>query len=126
MYKFMLIVATLIIPAIVGAESTVREYRGTGNATTSIFTVEAPWLIDWRLDGDYEALIALDITLINANDDRHLGRVLHTKHRGNGVKLFAQSGRYKLRISSTLADWAVKIKEVTPDEAKLYTPKSPG
>jgi len=125
MVKTPLIVALLMLTVSAGAESTVKEFRGKGDTTTSIFNVEAPWLLDWRLDGDYDAMIALDIMLIDARNDRHLGRVLFTKHKGNGVKLFAGSGRYKLRISSTLADWTVKIKQISADEAKLYTAKKP-
>ena len=125
MVKSALFLILLLLTASVGAESTIKEFRGKGNTTTSIFNVESPWLLDWRLDGDYDALIALDITLIDARNDRHLGRVLFTKHKGNGVRLFKDSGRYKLRISSTLADWTVKIKQISDDEAKLYTPKKP-
>ncbi len=123
MHKTVLIAMLLTFSVTTGAETTVKEFRGKGNTTTSIFNVESPWLLDWRLDGDYDTMIALDIVLIDARNDRHLGRVLFTKHKGNGVKLFSDSGRYKLRISSTLADWTVKIKQITDDEAKHYTPK---
>lgn len=117
----------LLLLASTGAEAadTVKEFRGTGNTTTSIFTVESPWLIDWRLDGDYEQLVALDITLVEAHSGRHVGRVLHTKRKGNGLKLFNQSGQYQLRISSTLARWTIKIQQIQPEEADLYTPRNP-
>jgi hypothetical protein len=105
------------------AAETVKEFRGTGNTTTAIFTVESPWLLDWRLDGDYEKLVALDITLIEAHTGRHVGRVLHTKRKGNGLKLFDYEGRYQLRISSTLARWTLKVKQIQPEEAELYKPK---
>lgn len=105
------------------AAETVKEFRGTGNTTTSIFTVKSPWLLDWRLDGDYETLVALDITLIEAHTGRHVGRVLHTKRKGNGLKLFKYTGQYQLRISSTLARWTLKVQQIQPEEEELYTPK---
>lgn len=105
------------------AERLVKEFRGTGSMTTATFTVEDPWLLDWRLDGDYDTLIALDISLIEANTGRHVGRVLHTKRKGNGLKLFKHAGRYQLRVSSTLARWTLKIKQIQPEEAELYTPR---
>ncbi len=105
------------------AEEIVKEFRGSGNETTAIFTVDSPWLLDWRLDGDYEKSIALDVTLIEAYTGRHVGRVLHTKRKGNGLKLFNEGGAYQLRISSTLARWTFKIKQIEPEEAELYTPK---
>ena len=74
------------------AAQRVKEFSGTGNATTAIFRVESPWLLDWRLSGDYDQLVALDITLIEARTGRHVGRVLHTKRKGNGVKLFRSGG----------------------------------
>lgn len=106
-----------------GAEELVKEFRGSGNEMTAIFTVDSPWLLDWRLDGDYDKLIALDVTLIEAYTGRHVGRVLHTKRRGNGLKLFNEGGAYQLRISSTLARWTFKIKQIEPEEAELYTPR---
>lgn len=106
-----------------GAADRVREFKGTGNTTTAIFNVESPWLLDWRLDGDFDELVALEVTLVEANTGRHIGRVLHTKRKGNGVKLFTSGGRYQLRISSSLARWTIKIDQLTPEEAELYTPK---
>lgn len=107
------------------AEVTVKEFRGTGNTTTPIFTVEAPWLLDWRLDGDFDALVALDITLVEAHTGKLVGRVLHTKRKGNGVKLFKDAGQYQLRVSSTLARWTLKVKQLQPEEEELYTPRTP-
>lgn len=105
------------------AKTRVAEFKGTGNSTTAIFRVESPWVLDWRLDGDYEQLMGLEITLVEAKTSRHVGRVLYTKRRGNGVKLFQEAGLYQLRISSTLARWTVKIDQLTREEAELYTPK---
>jgi hypothetical protein len=119
------LIMALCFSATANAVETVKEFRGTGNTTTAIFTVDDPWLLDWRLDGDYDALVALDITLIEAHSGRHVGRVLHTKRKGNGLKLFKEAGRYQLRISSTLARWTLKIKQITPEEEKLYTPRNP-
>ena len=115
--------AALLVTSVATAKSLVRDFSGSGNTTTADFTVEGPWLLDWRLDGRYESLLALDIALIDAKTGRHVGRVLHTKYRGNGVKLFQEGGTYRLRISSTLADWRVKIEQITPEEADQYTPR---
>jgi|GEM_PF-725872 len=123
MKKLILIFLLLAVAPHALAQELVKEFRGTGNVTTAIFTVEDPWLLDWRLDGDYDALIALDITLIEAHTGRHVGRVLHTKRKGNGLQLFNHAGRYQLRVSSTLARWTLKIKQIEPEQAELYTPR---
>ncbi|NNF41248.1 MAG: hypothetical protein HKN64_07695 [Woeseiaceae bacterium] len=106
-----------------GAAERVSEFRGTGDTTTAIFRVESPWILDWRLDGDYEQGLAIDVTLVEAKTGRHVGRVLHTKRKGNGVKLFNSGGLYQLRISSSLARWTIKIDQLTREEAALYTPR---
>ena len=103
-----------------GASELVREFSGTGNTTTVEFTVESPWILDWHLNADYEQLVALDITLIDARTGRHVGLVKHTKRIGNGVRLFHIDGTYQLRISATLARWRIKIEQLTDAEAELY------
>ncbi len=117
--------AALLMMALAPASAAdrVAEFRGTGNTTTAIFRVESPWVLDWRLDGDFDELVALDITLLEAKSGKHVGRVLHTKRKGNGVKLFRSGGLYQLRISSSLARWTVKIDQLTREEAELYTPR---
>ena len=113
----------LVFSDAANAAQRVKEFSGTGNATTAIFRVESPWVLDWRLSGDYDQLVALDITLVEARTGRHVGRVLHTKRKGNGVKLFRSAGLYQLRVSSTLARWTIKIDQLTDEEAAAYTPR---
>ena len=116
-------ILALLLTSVASSKSLVREFRGTQTTTTAEFTVDGPWLLDWRLDADYETLVALNIVLIDARTGRHEGRVLHTQYIGNGVKLFAEGGVYKLRISATLARWRIKIQQITPEEAEQYTPR---
>ena len=123
MRKTSLAILLILTTSMASAAETVREFSGNGNTTTAMFTVESPWLLDWRLDGDFDALIALDIALLDARTGRHIGRVLHTKYKGNGVKLFEDGGRYQLRVSSSLARWRIKIQQITDEEAELYTPR---
>ncbi len=113
----------LLLASAASSRSLVREFSGNKSATTAEFRVDGPWLLDWRLDSDYEHMVALDISLIDARTGEHMGRVLHTKYKGNGVKLFDEGGVYRLRISATLARWRIKIQQITPEEAVLYTPR---
>jgi hypothetical protein len=112
----------LLASSVHGAQL-VREFRGSNDSTTPTFTVEAPWILDWRLDGDYDQLVALEVTLVDAKTGRHIGQVLHTKRKGNGVRLFRQGGTYQLRVTGSLARWTLKIQQLTPEEAELYTPR---
>ncbi len=112
----------LVTTSVSGAEI-IKEFRGSSSTTTAEFRVDGPWLLDWRLDADFSNLVALDITLVEARTGRHLGRILHTKRKGNGLKLFNDGGVYQLRISSTLGRWTIKIQQITAEEAPLYTPR---
>ena len=112
----------LLASSVQGAQL-VREFRGSNDSTTPEFTVEAPWILDWRLDGDYDQLVALEVTLVEAKTGRHVGQVLHTKRKGNGVRMFRQGGTYQLRVTGSLARWTLKIQQLTPEEAELYTPR---
>lgn len=127
MYKLLISLAMaflLVATPPAEAKTRVAEFKGTGDTTTAIFRVESPWVLDWRLDGDYDQMMGLEITLVEARTSRHVGRVVYTKHRSNGVKLFHTAGLYQLRISSTLARWTVRIEQLTREEAELYTPKA--
>jgi hypothetical protein len=118
-----LILASLALP-VAGADL-VREFSGDGAATTAEFEVEAPWILDWRVNSEFQRAMAIEIHLVDSLTGLHRGLILQTKYPGNGVKLFNQSGRYKFRISSTLARWNLRIEELTPAEAELYTPRKP-
>ena len=117
------IIFLVSLTELVGASELVREFSGTKSTTTVEFTVESPWILDWYLNADYESLVALDITLIDAVTGRHVGLVKHTKRIGNGVRLFRIGGTYQLRVSATLARWRIKIEQLTDAEAELYEPK---
>ena len=100
----------------------VRQFSGKGFATTAEFEVEAPWILDWRVNSDYQKSMAIEIHLVDGTTGFHKGLVLQTKYPGNGVRLFNESGRFRFRISATLSRWDLKVMELTPEEAELYTP----
>jgi hypothetical protein len=104
----------------------VREFQGTSSTMTPEFYVKAPWVLDWRVNGEYSTVLGLEVNLMNAKTGLHAGRVLKTKRVGNGVKLFNTSGRFKLRIDASLARWQIKIEEISREDAKLYTPRNGG
>lgn len=123
MKKLHLVFWLLLAAPVAQAERIVKEFSGSENTTTAMFTVESPWLLDWRLDADYENFVALEISLVEAHGGRHVGRILRTQRKGNGIKLFEEGGTYQLRVSTTLARWRIKIIQISDEEAELYTPR---
>ena len=114
----------LVVAGTAGSDGIVREFSGTSSMTTPDFEVSAPWILDWRVNGDFPAMLGLQVALINAKDGSHVGQVVKVTDRAaDGVSLFQQSGRYRIRVDSTLARWSIKIQEISKDDAKLYTPK---
>ena len=104
-------------------ESLVREFSGSQSTTTSEFEVKAPWILDWRINSNYRENMGLEISLVDAKTGFMVGRIFKTKYAGNGVKLFNESGRYRLRISSSFTNWNFKVSQVSQSEAELYSPK---
>jgi hypothetical protein len=68
-------------------------------------------------------MFGIDVSLVEAQTGVYSGYVLKTKYPGNGVRLFNQSGRFRLDVNSSMVNWTFKIEQLTEEEAKLYTPK---
>ena len=119
-----LAVAAFFAASGTSAAELVTEFTGRGATTTTEFEVQAPWILDWRVNSDYQKSMKIEVHLVDSMTGFHRGRILRTLFPGNGVRLFNEGGRFRLRISATLADWRFKVEELTPDEAELYTPRN--
>jgi len=108
----------------VRSEELVRKFSGSGSGETAEFEVRAPWLLDWRVNSDYPQMLGIEVSLIDAKFGTHAGYVLKTKYAGNGVRLFDEGGRYLLKVDATMANWTLKIKQLSRSEAELYAPKN--
>lgn len=109
----------------VAGSELVREFKGSHSKDTAEFEVKAPWLLEWRVSGDFVGSLAVDVALIEAGTGVHQGNVLKTKNTGNGARLFDQGGSYYFRVSSTIAEWSLRVEQLTPEEAAAYSPKIP-
>lgn len=105
------------------AEEMVAEFQGTGNRTTTEFVVEGPWILDWRINSDYDKMVSFDLDLVDGLTGVLQGNVLRAKALGNGVRMFNTSGRYRFRINASFIRWHLKVIELTEEEAAQYTPR---
>jgi hypothetical protein len=112
------------ISPIAQSSELVRKFTGSDSSETAEFEVRAPWLIDWRVNGEYPQMLGIEVSLIDARTGTHAGYVLKTKQRGNGVRLFDEGGLYRLKIDATMAQWTLKVEQLSREEAELYTPKN--
>jgi hypothetical protein len=121
--RFAICLALLMMSAVVPAEETVVEFSGTGNRTTAEFKVDAPWILDWIINSDYDKMVSFDLDLVDAKTGVLVGNILRAKALGNGVRMFNTSGTYRFRINASFIRWNLKVKALTAEEAELYTPR---
>lgn len=117
------LLALFLVAANAGAEQLVKQFTGDRNTTTDEFEVQPPWILDWRVNSDFQQSMAIEISLVDGKTGFHQGLLLQTKRPGDGVKLFRQGGSYRFRISSSLARYDLRVIELTEQEAEAYTPR---
>lgn len=105
-------------------QSVVAEFHGSSNMTTGEFQVQAPWILNWRVTGEYNRSVGFELILLDGKTRMLKGVVLRLKSTGNGVKLFNEGGSFRFRISSGLANYHLRVEEISEEEAKLYTPRA--
>jgi len=120
---FVFVAATLAATGVQGKEL-VRKFTGSRSTETAEFEVQAPWLLDWLVNGDYPQMLAVEVSLIDARTGQHSGYVLKTKYKGNGVRLFEEGGRYRMKVDATMANWILKVEQLSREEAEQYTPRA--
>lgn len=106
------------------AEVLVREFSGSRSMDTAEFEVKAPWVADWRVNSDYPSSMGIAIVLAEAGSGVHHGRIVKTKSPGNGVRLFDQSGNFRFKVDAAVANWTIRVIQLTEEEAQLYTPRN--
>ena len=116
--KFVFVITLIFISESIIAKEMVREFRGSRSTTTAEFKVRAPWILDWRVRGEYPGSLAVEVSLVEAGTGVHQGIALKTKWQGNGVRLFDQSGTFQFKVISNLAEWTLKIEQLTRAEAE--------
>ena len=124
--KLRLFASSLVLMLLSGAtmaEELVVEFRGSGNRTTAEFEVEAPWILDWIINSDYENMVSFDLDLVDGRTGVLVGNVIRAKALGNGVRMFNTSGTYRFRINASFIRWNLRVKELTAEEAEQYTPR---
>ncbi len=124
--RLILLIAVASIGDNAQGQQTVAEFSGNNNKTTTEFEVRAPWILSWRVTGSYTGSVGFELMLLDGKTRMHKGVVLRLRRTGNGVKLFNEGGTFRFRISSGLANYHLKVEEISEEDAKLYTPRKGG
>ena len=126
MNRFLIIFVVLAATCFASAASSkelIAEFKGSSSKSTASFEVKAPWIVDWRVSGDYPGQMAVNVNLASAPVGEHVGKIMTTKYVSNGVKLFTEGGKFMFKVDSSLANWTLRVEQLTREEAKAYTPK---
>ena len=107
----------------VDARELIKEFKGSESRSTTEFEVKAPWIVDWRVSGDYPGQMAVAVNLMDDLHGEYVGKVVTTKYVTNGVRLFDEGGRFHFEVNSSLANWTLRVIELTKQEAETYIPK---
>ena len=122
LFSFVIFVALSCFAGNANSKELIHEFKGTGNKTTAEFEVKAPWIVDWRTQGDYPGQMAVEVSLLTVAGG-YVGKIVTTKYVDNGVKLFNEGGRFVLQVDASLASWTLRVEQLTRQEAETYTPK---
>jgi hypothetical protein len=123
--KILAIAMAALLAGHASGKEPVAEFSGasTTGTMTHEFKVEAPWIVDWRVYSLLQDSMAVEIALLEGPLNLFKGKIAKTKRPDNGVRLFHESGTFRFRISAGFARWHLKVEELTPAEAALYTPR---
>ena len=122
LFSFVIFVSLCCFSGNANSKELIHEFKGTGNKTTAEFEVKAPWIVDWRTQGDYPGQMAVEVSLLTVAGG-YVGKIVTTKYVDNGVKLFNEGGRFVLQVDASLASWTLRVEQLTRQEAETYTPK---
>lgn len=114
--------ALLCAAGSVTAEELVARFSGSASGTTDEFEVHAPWIMEWVVSGHEGQFEVVEIGLIDASTGAYEGITVKSKTAGSGVRLFDKGGNYYFRVSTSLMNWHINVKEISGQEAKEYKP----
>jgi len=121
-YSFV-IAGLLTLTGSVNAKERIVEFTGNKSTITAEFEATGPWILDWRVKGDYPDSLALQVNLESSPRGEHLAKVVTTKWISDGVRLFNESGKFRFKVDSSLAEWTLIVEQLNRLEADMYTPR---
>lgn len=114
--------ALLVAASGAGAEELVARFSGSASGATDEFEVRAPWLMEWVVSGHEGQFEVIEIGLVDAGTGTYEGIAVKSKMAGSGARLFDKGGHYYFRVSSSLMNWHINVKQLTEQEAEEYEP----
>lgn len=105
--------------ATAAAQAVVERFAGSGPGSTETFTVEGPWLLNWRVGSEFPLLAHLEVHLYEEPSGRFVGLAVNYSGVGSGQKIIAEGGQYRIVVAGRSMDWAVEVEEARREVAEL-------
>ena len=109
--------AALLIVASAVAQTPLVEFSGEGNGRTKDFSVNGPWLLDWRAESEFPDLATTTMRLEGTSAEAG-GIIAEVAGAGNGLKLFRTSGTFYISVEAQNAKWRIEVSEISEEWAK--------
>ena len=123
LFSFTILVVLWCFSSVAESKELIKQFKGSESRTTAEFVVKAPWIVDWMTTGDYPGIMAMEVSLVSSPGGAYVGKIVITKYIDNGVRLFTESGRYRLKVDSSLINWTLRVEQLTRQEAEEYKPR---
>ncbi len=123
LFSFAILLVLCCFASVADSKELIKQFKGSESRTTAEFKVKAPWIVDWMTTGDYPGTMAMEVSLVSSPGGEYVGKIVTTKYVNNGVRLFTESGRYRLKVDSSLINWTLRVEQLTRQEAEEYKPR---
>ncbi len=109
--------AALLIAASAVAQQPLAKFSGEGNGRTSDFSINGPWLLDWRVESEFPEIATTTMRLEGSSAEAG-GIIAEVTGAGNGLKLFRASGTFYVSVEAQNAKWRIEVSEISEEWAK--------
>lgn len=94
-------------------EPLVARFTGQGAQKTDEFDVKGPWLLDWQVNSEFPDLATTVVRLEEAGTLATVGIVAGFHGVGRGLKVFHDSGTFRIDISGENMEWIFEFHEIS-------------
>ncbi len=121
-----LLPALLLVSVTAPLADASERLQGTDSGRTPTFTVDGPWLLEWRTTSEFPLQSEIEIRLFDADTGDYLGQVAERDGIGSGVRFFDNPGTYQLVIIGTFVEWDIMIEALEQDRAAVVKRRAEG
>ena len=118
--------AGILFFSLIAGTAAAERLQGSDDGRPPAFTVDGPWLLDWRTRSEFPLLSSVEIRLYEAASGEYVGIIAELKGTGSGSKFFEEPGTYQLVIVGTFVDWEIDIQEISAERAATLRRRADG